>query len=479
VVCGLWSLVLSAFCFASEYHVTPDGKAPPDFIIHHSSFFLPLSRALSAASPARPGDTIWLHRGTYAGPFTSTLTGQPDKPIIVRQWPGERATIDCPATNAAALTIQGAWTWYWGFEVTSTSTNRGATRCHGVNVFGPHTRCINLVVHDAGNGIVFCSPATDAEIYGCLIYNNGWQGPAPDRGHGHAIYAQNLQGTKLIRDNILFNQFGWGVHIYTERGDIQGFDLEGNAAFNNGCLTRATNHNPNYLVGGFRPADRITLVQNYAWHPPGTHSPNLDLGYHATNGTVVVQSNYFAEGSVAVKCWTNVTFTDNTFAGLDSVVRFRSIPGATGYSWDRNHYLGATLRPFDFNGTNLTFREWQTASGFDLSSQQSTNPPPHSTIFVRPNLYETNRANIIIFNWSRAASVPLDLGAVLTKGTAFELRNSQDFFGPPVLKGRYDGQPIHIPMTGLTSARPVGSPSPAPSTLPDFNVFVLLPASPK
>ncbi|MGO8931820.1 MAG: hypothetical protein ACLQU3_33615 [Limisphaerales bacterium] len=509
--------LLSTFCFssaapASQYHVAPDGKDPAPGTLSKP---LSLTQALSSRSPARPGDTIWLHRGTYPGPFTSALTGQTDKPIIVRQWPGERATIDCPATNSAALTIQGAWTWYWGFEVTCTSTNRGSTRCCGVDVFGPHTRCINLVVHDAGVGIGFWVPAIDAEIYGCLIYNNGWQGPGRDRGHGHAIYAQNAQGAKRIRDNILFNQFGWGVHIYTERGSIQGFDLEGNAAFNNGCLTRATNHYPNYLVGGFRPSDRITFIQNYAWQPPGTRGCDLELGYHATNGAVVVQSNYFAEGSVAVQWWTNVTFTDNTIAGLDAAVSLRSIPGVRDYLWDRNHYdefppheprfagelptipplpfrrgegrgEGSdlefrdklrTLRPFDFNSTNLTFRQWQAASGYDLSSQHSTNPPPHPAIFILPNLYETNRANIIIFNWPRAATVPIDLGAVLPKGTAFELRNSQDFFGPPVLQGRYGGQPIHIPMTELKAEKAIGLPSPPPASWPDFNVFILLPVA--
>ncbi len=471
--------LLSAFCcllfslpsFASQYHVAPDGTDTAPGTLRKP---LSLTRALSSASPARPGDTIWLHRGTYPGPFTSALTGQPNKAIIVRQWPGERATIDCPATNSAALTVEGAWTWYWGFEVTCTSTNRTSTRCCGVNIFGPHTKCINLVVHDAGVGIGFWAPAIDAEIYGCLIYNNGWQGPGRDRGHGHAIYAQNAQGTKHIRDNVLFNQFGYGVHIYGQGAEIQGFDLEGNAAFNNGCLTRATNLSPNYLVGGYRPSDRITFKQNYGWHPPGSRSRNLELGYQATNGAVVVQSNYFAEGTFIVQWWTNVTFTDNTFAGLDPAVRFRSIPGASGYSWDRNHYLGAAPRPFDFNGTNLTFLEWQTASRFDLSAQHSTTPPLQPRIFVRPNLYETNRANIIIFNWSRAATVPLDLGATLSRGTAFELRNSQDFFGPPVLQGRYDGQPIHVPMTGLTSARAVGLDPPPPPTWPDFNVFILL-----
>ena len=84
--------LLSAFCFsslASQYHVAPDGHVSAPGTLREP---LSLTRALSAAGPARPGDTIWLHRGTYPGAYTSTLTGQPDKPIIVRQWPGERAT---------------------------------------------------------------------------------------------------------------------------------------------------------------------------------------------------------------------------------------------------------------------------------------------------------------------------------------------------------------------------------------------------
>jgi hypothetical protein len=41
----------------------------------------------------------------------------------------------------------------------------------------------------------------DSELYGCLVYDNGWT--ASDRNHGHAIYTQNKEGTKVIADNIL------------------------------------------------------------------------------------------------------------------------------------------------------------------------------------------------------------------------------------------------------------------------------------
>ena len=62
-------------------------------------------------------------------------------------------------------------------------------------------------------------------------------------------------------------------------------------------------------------------------------------------------------------------------------------------------------------------------------------------------------------------------------GTHFELRNAQNFFGPPVLAGTYDGSPLHVPMNGLAPAGPVAWPAPAP-TGPDFQVFVLLSTDP-
>src|SRR5436309_10161155 len=103
----LLSVLIFTRSFAAQYHVATNGVATAPGT---QASPLSLSRALSSTSPAKPGDTIWLHDGIYHGPFTSSLTGQPTKPIKVRQYPGERATLDSTGTNAAALTINGAWT---------------------------------------------------------------------------------------------------------------------------------------------------------------------------------------------------------------------------------------------------------------------------------------------------------------------------------------------------------------------------------
>ncbi|MCI0664585.1 MAG: hypothetical protein L0220_26290, partial [Acidobacteria bacterium] len=137
---------------------------------------LDLATALSGKSSLiRPGDTIWLHGGNYPGSFTSNLTGTSQAPITVRQFPGERAIIDGANSSAPTLTVNGAWTVYRGFEVINSNPDRVNTRPNGVMIYGPQTKFINLIVHDTGVGMGFWTPAVDAEIYGCLIYRNGWQ----------------------------------------------------------------------------------------------------------------------------------------------------------------------------------------------------------------------------------------------------------------------------------------------------------------
>ncbi len=63
------------------FHVSPSGNASGD-----GSAARPydLATIVSASGPARGGDTIWLHGGTYRGAFASYLMGTADAPIVLR-----------------------------------------------------------------------------------------------------------------------------------------------------------------------------------------------------------------------------------------------------------------------------------------------------------------------------------------------------------------------------------------------------------
>src|SRR5207253_1579007 len=72
-------------------------------------------------------------------------------------------------------------------------------------------------------------------------------------------------------------------------------------------------------------------------------------------------------------------------------------------------------------------------------------------------------------------TVPVDVSSVLRNNDQYEVRNVQDFFGAPVLRGTYLGGTLAIPMIAVTPSVPLGGwPGAAPPlTGPEFNAFVV------
>src|SRR5690242_19009522 len=97
-------------------------------------------------------------------------------------------------------------------------------------VVGVRNRYVNLIIHDTTLGMFFNAEAENNTVYGCIIYNNGWVIKAI--GHGHGIYLQNNNGRRLVKDNIIFNQFDYGTHAYTSGSDTRHIDFDGNIIFN-------------------------------------------------------------------------------------------------------------------------------------------------------------------------------------------------------------------------------------------------------
>ena len=432
---------------AIDYYASPSGRPSGNGSIGNP---WDLQTALSQPPSVHPGDTIWLRGGTYSGIYSSFLTGTASAPIIVRQVPGERATLDGGTANTAVLlTVWGAYTWFWGFEVMSSSLDRFSNdpSSYPTDLNRPYegianaqqpgsgvgTKFINLVVHDLGQGFGFWQDATDAEINGCLIYYNGWD--APDRGHGHGIYTQNQTGTKTIKDNIIFANFSHGIHAYgSGSAHLNNIWAEGNILFQSGVLS-AVEGGRNLLIGGEsgNVAQSPTVASNFLYRSSGgvTNSSDFDLGYSGGCANPRVTNNYIADNTQFVNC-SDITMTGNTFYG--------AIGGFSPASFPSNTYF----------------------------SQRPTG----TLVFVRPNQYEPGRANIAVYNWDNQPTVSVDVSSVLAPGASFEIRNAQNFFGPPVLSGIYSGANLIVPMTGLAPALPYGVSAPS-LTGPTFNAFVL------
>ncbi|HXF96521.1 MAG TPA: right-handed parallel beta-helix repeat-containing protein [Gemmatimonadales bacterium] len=452
--------------------MSPDGSPSGD-----GSFAKPwdLGTALAGPAAVTPGSTIWLRGGTYADGslfghgYVSTLTGSADAPIVVRQYPGERATV------TKFLTIRGAYTWYWGFEIVHPAPHAGYA--HGVNDRGPGTKLINLVVHDASASGIFIGPeATDAEVYGSIVYNNG----RTDK-FDHGIYCQS-RSRLVLRDNIVFDNWAVGIHCYVEpehgpEAALENIQLAGNVAFNNSVWALPRE---DILVGGERPASGIRVEQNYTYRSVPSAAKIADVGYDfVVNEDVVLANNYLVGGWLHIGRWTSATITGNTLFNPAGDGLVWILGDLSGHDWSGNTFFGDPTAPawrHDTSGVT-TFDEWRVLTGLSSPGSYAGPAPTGVEVTVRPNRYEPGRAHIIVYNWARQSTVTVAVAEILTPGEKYIVKSAQDFYGPPVATGVYTGNPITLSMVGATPPAPLGvSAISPPATGPTFQVFVLLAA---
>ena len=283
----------------------------------------------------------------------------------------------------------------------------------------------------------------------------------------------------------MFNQFSHGLHCYgSSKAFLQGFHIEGNVAFQNGSLVKPDEREPDFLVGGGTPIDRVAFVGNFNY---GGGSVRLGYNWGPTNKAVDVRDNYLA-GGVNLHFLERITFGGNTVINPGSLIRM-DLPAEGGVEasrWENNTYVNTEpkWRPFNITrkgrpGRDLTFAEWKqtaTTTQWDRDSTFSEAKPRGVKVFVRPNRYENGRANVIVYNWDRQDSVEVNLPPTLAAGQRFRIVSAQDFYGEPVVQGVADGKPVRLPMKPRPPTQPVGMPDyklPVPE--PEFGVFVVLP----
>jgi hypothetical protein len=493
-------LLFAAFAFffvvfaaqATDHYVAPNGTSSGSGAI---SSPWDLQTALSQPASIKPGDTIWVLAGTYHAPtsngFISNLNGTATSPIIVRNYNGQRATIDGFGTEFT-IAVYGSYTWYWGLEVMDSNTKRtaatptAAPNAFGVSVYGSYNKFINLIVHDTAEGFSAYNQSPNCEFFGNLSYYNGYIGP--DRNHGHGMYMQNISGTKLVSDNIVGDNADEGLQIYgSGNASIVGFTVTGNSLYNTSSWP-TPNYQYNIVLGGGAVQSGNTVSENYSFFNPAQNYGFINLGQYTAGQNLAALDNVFVGGyvSVAVEGMSGpFTFTGNKVYNSPSSVRLVTLglfQGGTlsGFVWDNNSYYG--LNDFYFgtyngtstaSGNNVNLASWQSETGFDSHSTYQNGTPTGTWSYVRPNKYEAKRANITIYNWNLSPKVSVDLSSILTAGDNYVIQDAENFYGPPVASGAYSGGTIAIPMTGLTKATPIGFAAPA-HTAPLYGIFVVM-----
>src|SRR3989344_191660 len=458
----------------------------------------------------KPGDLIWLRGGTYRAPtkgFSSSLAGNISSPIIVRAYPGERVTID------GAFGIGGSDTWFWGIEITTTTpapsvatweeyralVNSGLYPSADLVITGPRTKLINSLYHNTYGGGSYSSGAYDSEVYGSLLYENGFE------ARDHALYTQNNQGKKDIIDNIIWGHLGYGIHVYGGGvGVAHRVTSSGNFVWGN---TQGS-----VLYGASTPMEGVNISDNVLYSP-AYRGGHIYLGYAGVGCTdAVVNNNRIIRGGVQILNCTIVKFLSNEYLGPGELqVRWPVDKRAVDFTIESNAYHRMSYNPFAYDstgiyradtmnlGSGLTgFSRWENISSLNLftlakrydngtliytvnptyasvgnfapdkSSTYSEIEPTTTEVIVRPNKYESGRANIAIINWAGQSSINVPLQGVLTNGEKYVVKKANDIYGLPILNGTYNGNSIAISS---------GSLGYLPGTTSEFGVFIVMRAN--
>lgn len=424
-----------------EWHVIAADAAGNNFsTVGDGSYERPwrLQNALNnPAGVIKPGDTIWLHGGTYAGQFSTNLTGNAANYITVASYPGEWARIDgnvAPYT-ANILDIGGSYTSYEDFEVTCLGTFRrtitadaNGTECNpdgsfhklgGINHEYLKNRFVNLIVRNIpGTGIGSWKQTGDTEIYGCIIYNNGYllhqkktcaETAESIIGKGPGIYTQNLEAsnlTRLIENNIIMGNYDAGINLWSASANIyenflSHYKITKNIFLNNGGPQRDETSN---LV--------INSASVTAFNHPGDIEVDKNIFYLNSRSSYVsgmlvsnsngvhVHDNYLFKGTAGAVFRANnknIEFDHNFFWG--KYMQYSISPSqyvANSWSTHDNTYYKMTypdgvnvMEVPDPAGTIAHFR-------IPLATFQSAPPAPNayggeagSTILVNPFYHST------------------------------------------------------------------------------------------
>jgi hypothetical protein len=315
--------------------------------------------------------------------------------------------------NGSDVIFKGLEIYYTGWtdrENTDENSADDIATLGDLNVRAPRVKFINCIIHDLKLPYIG-QEAVGAEFYGCVLYHNGWL--APLRGHGHGLYLQNSEATQMkVRDCIIHDCFGWGLHAYAGNGAtlLKNIVMEGNTCLRSGSLSGTAR--PDILLGGDSGQSTGCSIKS-----------NMTYG-----GSVGVS---FYEAGAALQDFTN-NYCPN----------------------DKNQAWGG------YTAVNESGNYWGSAIG--------------NEVFLRANDYDSNRANLTIYNQAAANTVNVDVSSVFGASGTVKAYNVQDYFTDIQTLTISSGSiTVNMQAVNRTVATPDSWDAPA-TTFPAFGCFVLI-----
>lgn len=166
----------------------------------------------------RPGQTGCLRAGVYGQDLTIRRGGAPGLPIVLRSYPGERATI----VGRVYLARGAAYTTLSHLTLVGREVGHAcSSMCPSPSINADHTTWIrDDVTNDHADASCFLlgdshgvyGPANYTTIEDDRIHDCGRM---PPTNYDHGIYVEESRGSKIV-DNLIYNNADRGIQLYPQ-----------------------------------------------------------------------------------------------------------------------------------------------------------------------------------------------------------------------------------------------------------------------
>jgi len=493
-----------------------------------------LRTALAATNSVRAGDRIYLFGGIYstntpqgyvtnsnAGwTFKSYVTGVWNNPIYIRSYTnnnlarldGGQSLLQYGWQSCARPVLSvgdpndttvGAYNIFQDIEFFSSSTETrlsgdnsdfptGIRRSDGPYIYGTGSMLVNCKIHDLTTGGSSWAQNVGGGFYGCEFWNNGWQGTP--NAHGHNIYTQSRISAGGLLKTIARNLFSFpyknNIQAYgssTFGVEVAHYRIAQNAFIGTDDSARGV------ILLGTLSGGSANRVQDNVVSNNWTYGACVEMYYHADPSAYAdlrFIGNYLVNSYLHVSSWQSAVITNNLFfetsAGLTAI---SLVTNTTFVPWtfDRNNYVLAdvaeTAWRVEYHAPSA-IGPWRTLTGYEPNSVVSAVLPATNYVILLANAYDSTRANLVIYNWSDAAALAVDVSGLAWGTNAnYALAQSQNPLADVAAGTITATNTIIVDMQAAshTVAIPYGATAAlGPTTFPRYGQFALrkLPGAP-
>jgi hypothetical protein len=454
----------------------------------------------------RPGDVIYLHGGIYQGHFKCTLQGLnwgKNQFITVKNFPGETVTINGNIHDGkyvipngmddkTIFMVTGKYIQFENFRITCLGDFTRMTDNAGCNPkdvsFHGYTgvrhdpeflapcRFVNMIVDNIpGVGFASWKETADTEIYGCIMYYNGYMksnrkkcsdqwdthdadnAPSNVIAMENCIYTQNAGSTgktRRISNNIFLNNYKSGIAIWSAEKNpgydyLSNYYVDENIFVNNASPVRG--ETPNMLIySDTRNANNfvknVAVIKNIFYFNTSNDISGIST---KKNRNLRIENNEFYHGTAAVELAAtnqNVTFKNNLYVGKRIKV-FASPSEFKGNGRSRDKWKMDGNRYYTTNPTNLVLTPGSAGISLaDFQKKYKTEkkskviggiPPLKKTILQ--NAYNPCRFHVTYYNKAaKPGTIDFDFSKYkIANGTPYTIRDAEDYHNP-IAEGKYD-----------------------------------------